>query len=257
MDVTTPEGLSRPIDLLMSELSNHVINSAELGGLSAIGNTHLYLDVFEKYSPFLYQGAYNDNPTLDGQISRAQSGKEKAGSENAQLYLDVFEKCTQFCVGNLQQHLSLIFEGILTRLALLFQTVAKERLELSGNTKNHLNTHLDVEDLGFVIRTKTAANIGIAYVPQQGVSLTMLSQHIKTPIILKKERYDIWAMEMEHYFKYIDNDCLEVNQNGNSKKFHGMDDAKEIWEAIRTRFGGNANSKKMQKAVFKQQFDGI
>ncbi|GJU11806.1 putative ribonuclease H-like domain-containing protein [Tanacetum coccineum] len=38
------------------------------------------------------------------------------------------------------------------------------------------------------------------------------------------------------------------------RRFHGMDDAKEIWEAIRTRFGGNANSKKMQKAVFKQQF---
>ncbi|GJR55068.1 putative ribonuclease H-like domain-containing protein [Tanacetum coccineum] len=31
------------------------------------------------------------------------------------------------------------------------------------------------------------------------------------------------------------------------RRFHGMDDAKEIWEAIRTRFGGNANSKKMQK----------
>ncbi|GKA84835.1 ribonuclease H-like domain-containing protein [Tanacetum coccineum] len=31
------------------------------------------------------------------------------------------------------------------------------------------------------------------------------------------------------------------------RQFHGMDDAKEIWEAIRTRFGGNANSKKMQK----------
>ncbi|GJX42437.1 putative ribonuclease H-like domain-containing protein, partial [Tanacetum coccineum] len=38
------------------------------------------------------------------------------------------------------------------------------------------------------------------------------------------------------------------------RRFHGMDDAKEIWEAIRTRFVGNANSKKMQKAVFKQQF---
>ncbi|GJR60424.1 putative ribonuclease H-like domain-containing protein [Tanacetum coccineum] len=36
-----------------------------------------------------------------------------------------------------------------------------------------------------------------------------------------------------------------------------MDDAKEIWEAIRTRFGGNANSKKMQKAVLKQQFEAI
>ncbi|GJS30569.1 hypothetical protein Tco_0491189 [Tanacetum coccineum] len=34
-----------------------------------------------------------------------------------------------------------------------------------------------------------------------------------------------------------------------------MDDAKEIWGSIRTRFGGNANSKKMQKSVFKQQFE--
>ncbi|GJR28652.1 hypothetical protein Tco_1104884 [Tanacetum coccineum] len=41
------------------------------------------------------------------------------------------------------------------------------------------------------------------------------------------------------------------------RRFHGMDDAKEIWEAIRTRFGGNANSKKMQKAVFKQQFEAF
>ncbi|GJT44965.1 hypothetical protein Tco_0953680 [Tanacetum coccineum] len=41
------------------------------------------------------------------------------------------------------------------------------------------------------------------------------------------------------------------------RRFHGMDDAKEIWAAIKTRFGGNANSKKMQKAVLKQQFGGI
>ncbi|GJV95351.1 putative ribonuclease H-like domain-containing protein [Tanacetum coccineum] len=41
------------------------------------------------------------------------------------------------------------------------------------------------------------------------------------------------------------------------RRFHGMNDAKEIWEAIRTRFGGNANSKKMQKAVLKQQFEAF
>ncbi|GJW40691.1 ribonuclease H-like domain-containing protein [Tanacetum coccineum] len=41
------------------------------------------------------------------------------------------------------------------------------------------------------------------------------------------------------------------------RRFHGMDDAKKIWEAIRTRFGGNANSKKMQKAVLKQQFEAF
>ncbi|GJW54309.1 reverse transcriptase domain-containing protein, partial [Tanacetum coccineum] len=31
--------------------------------------------------------------------------------------------------------------------------------------------------------------------------------------------------------------------------FLGLDDAKEIWAAIKTRFGGNTNSKKMQKAA--------
>ncbi|GJR78016.1 ribonuclease H-like domain-containing protein [Tanacetum coccineum] len=116
---------------------------------------------------------------------------------------------------------------------------------------------------------------------------------------MKKEKYDICAMEMEHYLEYIDNDVWKVIQNGNSKKrfstrkdgvvkilppvsateihavekerkartillmvipkehlrrFHGIDDAKDIWEAIRTRFGDNVNSKKMQKAVLKQQF---
>ncbi|GJY25149.1 ribonuclease H-like domain-containing protein [Tanacetum coccineum] len=128
---------------------------------------------------------------------------------------------------------------------------------------------------------------------QQVIPQTTAISNIKLPI-LKKEEYDIWAMEMEHYLEYIDNDVWKVIQNGNSKKristgkdgvirilppvtaaeiqavekerkaknillmaipkehirrFHGMDDAKEIWEAIRTRFGGNTNSKKIQKAL--------
>ncbi|GKA90480.1 hypothetical protein Tco_0812350 [Tanacetum coccineum] len=145
---------------------------------------------------------------------------------------------------------------------------------------------------------------------QQVIPQTTAISNIKLPILKKEEydiwaiemEYDIWAIEMEHYLKYIDNDVWKVIQNGNSKKristgkdsivrvlsavtaaeiqavekerkaknillmaipkehmrrFHGMDDAKEIWEAIRTRFGGNANSKKMQKAVFKQQFEAF
>ncbi|GJZ43064.1 ribonuclease H-like domain-containing protein, partial [Tanacetum coccineum] len=136
---------------------------------------------------------------------------------------------------------------------------------------------------------------------QQLIPTTTTISNIKLPI-LKKEEYDIWAMEMEHYLEYIDNDVWKVIQNGNSKKristgkdgvvrilppvsateihvvekerkartillivipkehlrrFHGMDDAKEIWEAIRTRFSGNANSKKIQKAVLKQQFEAF
>ncbi|GJV99870.1 ribonuclease H-like domain-containing protein [Tanacetum coccineum] len=40
-------------------------------------------------------------------------------------------------------------------------------------------------------------------------------------------------------------------------KFHKMTDAKEMWEAIKSRFGGNDKSKKMQKYILKQQFEGF
>nr|GEZ68901.1 xylulose kinase-1 [Tanacetum cinerariifolium] len=36
-----------------------------------------------------------------------------------------------------------------------------------------------------------------------------------------------------------------------------MDDAKEMWETIKSRFGGNDESKKMQKYLLKQQFEGF
>nr|GFB02465.1 ribonuclease H-like domain-containing protein [Tanacetum cinerariifolium] len=36
-----------------------------------------------------------------------------------------------------------------------------------------------------------------------------------------------------------------------------MADAKEMWEAIKSRFGGNDESKKMQKYLLKQQFEGF
>ncbi|GKD26170.1 hypothetical protein Tco_1232384 [Tanacetum coccineum] len=156
------------------------------------------------------------------------------------------------------------------------------------------SNHKDASDNG------TATNKPKQQQQQLTLTTTAIS-NIKLPI-LKKEEYDIWAMEMEHYLEYIDNDVWKVIQNGNSKKristgkdgvvrilppvsaaeihavekerkarnillmaipkdhlrrFHGMDDAKEIWEAIRTRFGGNANSKKMQKAVYKQQFEAF
>ncbi|GKE93423.1 hypothetical protein Tco_1574518, partial [Tanacetum coccineum] len=110
---------------------------------------------------------------------------------------------------------------------------------------------------------------------QQVIPQTTTISNIKLPI-LKNEEYDIWAMEMEHYLEYINNEVWKVIKNGNSKKristrkdgivriilspvtaaeiqavekerkaknillmaipkehmrrFHGMDDAKEIWE---------------------------
>ncbi|GKB82493.1 hypothetical protein Tco_0949388 [Tanacetum coccineum] len=40
-------------------------------------------------------------------------------------------------------------------------------------------------------------------------------------------------------------------------KFHKMTDAKEMWDAIKSRFSGNDESKKLQKYILKQQFKGF
>ncbi|GKB68216.1 hypothetical protein Tco_0929628 [Tanacetum coccineum] len=57
---------------------------------------------------------------------------------------------------------------------------------------------------------------------------------------------EIHAVEKERKARTI---LLMAIPKEHLRRFHGMDDAKEIWEAIRTRYGGNANSKKMQKAL--------
>ncbi|GJS04251.1 hypothetical protein Tco_0320759 [Tanacetum coccineum] len=58
---------------------------------------------------------------------------------------------------------------------------------------------------------------GAAHKQQQRCILNQLLFSTIIPI-LKKEEYDIWAMEMEHYLEYIDNEVWKVIQNGNSKK---------------------------------------
>ncbi|GJX91690.1 ribonuclease H-like domain-containing protein [Tanacetum coccineum] len=53
---------------------------------------------------------------------------------------------------------------------------------------------------------------------QQQLTLTKTTISNIKLLILKKEEYDMWAMEMEHYLEYIDNDVWKVIQNGNSNK---------------------------------------
>ncbi|GJV12862.1 hypothetical protein Tco_1354403 [Tanacetum coccineum] len=104
---------------------------------------------------------------------------------------------------------------------------------------------------------------------------------IKLPI-LKKGEYDIWAMKIEHYLAHTDYLIWEVLPPRTAEeivarererkarttllmtipkdhlaKFHKMTDAKEMWDAIKSRFGGNDESKKMQKYILKQQFEGF
>ncbi|GJT19358.1 putative ribonuclease H-like domain-containing protein [Tanacetum coccineum] len=83
--------------------------------------------------------------------------------------------------------------------------------------------------------------------------------------------YDIWAMKMEHYLAHTDYPIWEVIQNGNgpvsssqllpqettlllpSKQQRVVDRERER----KLRFGGNDESKKMQKYILKQQFEGF
>nr|GEW48154.1 hypothetical protein [Tanacetum cinerariifolium] len=89
---------------------------------------------------------------------------------------------------------------------------------------------------------------------------------------------------MEYWITYNDMNIWKVIQNGNNLKrtgrdhdggviilppttallqsipndhvadFHYMDDARDIWNAVKARFGGNAESKKMRKSMLKQEF---
>ncbi|GJW46734.1 uncharacterized mitochondrial protein-like protein [Tanacetum coccineum] len=90
---------------------------------------------------------------------------------------------------------------------------------------------------------------------------------------LKTGDYDLWSMRMEKYLTHTDYALWEVIVNGDAPaiasasteaipdehllKFHGIKDAKTLWEAIKTRFEGNKESKKIQKTILKQQYENF
>ncbi|GKE40502.1 hypothetical protein Tco_1463907 [Tanacetum coccineum] len=92
---------------------------------------------------------------------------------------------------------------------------------------------------------------------------------VKLPI-LKKGEYTLWSMRMEQYLTNTDYSLWQVILNGDGPiqvttdekgietkyqlRFHGIKDVKSLWAAIKSRFGGNVESKKIQKTVLKQQF---
>nr|GEU35547.1 hypothetical protein [Tanacetum cinerariifolium] len=79
--------------------------------------------------------------------------------------------------------------------------------------------------------------------------------------------YDIWSIRMDQYLTHTYHDLYEqggINLKEKALcldehllKFHGIKDAKTLWEAIKTRFGGNKESKKMQKTILKQQYENF
>ncbi|GJW76203.1 hypothetical protein Tco_0137885 [Tanacetum coccineum] len=97
---------------------------------------------------------------------------------------------------------------------------------------------------------------------------------LKLPM-LKTGDYDLWSMRMEQYLTHTDYALWEVIVNGDAPaiasasagteaiinehllKFHACNDAKSLWEAIKNRFGGNKESKKMKKSILKQNYENF
>ncbi|GJR87122.1 hypothetical protein Tco_0211133 [Tanacetum coccineum] len=92
--------------------------------------------------------------------------------------------------------------------------------------------------------------------------------------ILKQGEYDMWRLRIEQYFQVQDYALLDVIENGNSfkptaqttKNADGTStslipgpykDAKTLFAAIETRFGGNEATKKTQKTLLKLSEDCI
>nr|GEZ52587.1 ribonuclease H-like domain-containing protein [Tanacetum cinerariifolium] len=55
-------------------------------------------------------------------------------------------------------------------------------------------------------------------------------------------------------FSYLKKDEYKSIPDDHVADFHYMDGARDIWNAVKARFGGNAESKKMRKSMLKQEF---
>nr|GFB08912.1 hypothetical protein [Tanacetum cinerariifolium] len=87
--------------------------------------------------------------------------------------------------------------------------------------------------------------------------------------ILNPNEFDLWKMRIEQYFLMTDYSLWEVILNGDSPvptrlvkdkhqlKFNSHKDAKTLMEAIEKHFGGNTETKKVQKTLLKQQFENF
>nr|GFC97507.1 xylulose kinase-1 [Tanacetum cinerariifolium] len=73
-------------------------------------------------------------------------------------------------------------------------------------------------------------------------------------VLPPKTAEEVVAREME---RKVRTTLLMALTEDHLAKFHKMADAKEMWETIKSRFGGNDEFKRMQKYLLKQQFEGF
>ncbi|GJS66652.1 putative ribonuclease H-like domain-containing protein [Tanacetum coccineum] len=149
---------------------------------------------------------------------------------------------------------------------------------------------LGLKDFKMILRVTTAQNSDNSYLrdilgdilgkdmhyPFTRTTSTTLTA--KLPI-LNPGDYNLWLMRIEQYFFMTDYSLCEVIKNEEKQdrrnemkargtmlialpnkdqlKFHSYKDAKLLMEAIEKRYGGNKESKKVQRTLLKQQYENF
>nr|GEV75749.1 hypothetical protein [Tanacetum cinerariifolium] len=114
-------------------------------------------------------------------------------------------------------------------------------MEKSDNESDNPNVHNEA--------TNTQQQLNI----QPQIITTVSNNNAKFPY-LKKDEYEVWAMKMEYWITNNDMNIWKYIPDDYVADFYYMDDARDIWNAVKARFGGNAKSKKMRKSMLKQEF---
>ena len=80
---------------------------------------------------------------------------------------------------------------------------------------------------------------------------TTNDKHGNVIILPPKTQSENLAVQREHKVRTI---LLQALPDSHMGDFHHLDDAREIWAAIKARFGDSEDSKKLRRSLLKQDF---
>ncbi|GJY65737.1 ribonuclease H-like domain-containing protein [Tanacetum coccineum] len=127
--------------------------------------------------------------------------------------------------------------------------------EMSNNSETDSEISLSVFDVRSSDEENTPANDSFSKADGFHVVPPPITGNFLTP------RADISFAGLEEYAirkKIIESKITDLNTTDEYLlKFHNVADAKSLWDAIKSRFGCNEESKKMQKNVLKHQFENF
>ncbi|GJR17974.1 hypothetical protein Tco_0966501 [Tanacetum coccineum] len=168
------------------------------------------------------------NKQTDNTSANVISNKENVNDVNVS---NAAKAKTLLCVSCMQNVLIPCHDKCLAKYKLNVHSNDRRALSTNSKTPTSLDTTYVVLNTRFsdkLTQSKSLDTTSVVSKPKIAIGSASKAIHKVTPQttaisniklpILKKEEYDIWAIEMEHYLEYIDNDVWKVIQNGNSKK---------------------------------------